>query len=203
MYVYHGETPIKIYRGNHDIPKIYHGDTLLCDENTNLPPWTKLTNLLTNGDFSNGETGWAFVSNSDVIDGQFVTTGWEGFCRQFVAIETGHDVIAICKYNRSNGGTFFALSDGTGMYDGRVFAQNLETDGEWHTGYVRRTVVGGGTHLYFGSTSANTVGASYADDFMIIDLTAAFGAGNEPTTGEIENWMAQFDNNWFGGTKMW
>ena len=162
-----------------------------------------LTNLLTNGDFSNGETGWFFASNSEVIDGQFVTTGGVGFCRRFVSIETGHDVIAICKYNRSNGGTTFWLSDGTGENVGRVFASGLKTDGEWHTSTVRRTVVAGGTWLVFGSSTTNTVGTVYADDFILIDLTAAFGAGNEPTTGEIENWMAQFDNNWFGGTKMW
>ena len=159
-----------------------------------------LTNLVANSNFSNGTTGWFFASNAEVIDGQFVTTGGAGFCRQFVAIETGHDVIAICKYNRSNGGTTFWLSDGTGVYDGRVFAPGLKTDGEWHTGTVRRTVAAGGTWLVFGSTSANTVGASYADDFMLIDLTAAFGAGNEPTIGEFENWIATQSNSWFNTT---
>ena len=159
-----------------------------------------LTNLLTNGDFSNGETGWEFTLNAEVIGGQFITTGGIGLCRQFVAIETGHDIIAICKYNRSRGGTTFSLTDGTGIYDGRVFAQNLQTDGEWHTGYVRRTVVAGGSTLYFGSTSVNPVGTAYADDFMLIDLTAAFGAGNEPTTGEIENWIATQSNSWFDTT---
>jgi len=168
-----------------------------------LSPTTNvtLTNLITNGDFSNGKTGWVFVSNAAVIDGQFVTTGGEGFCRQFVAIETGHDVIAFCKYNRSTWRSTLVLSDGTGMYDGRVFAQNLETDGEWHTGYVRRTVVGGGTHLYFGSTSADTVDASYADDVILIDLTDLNAAlGREVTVGEMNSYMAQFDNNWFNGS---
>jgi hypothetical protein len=33
-----------------------------------------------------------------------------------------------------------------------------------------------------------------------VDLTAAFGAGNEPTTGEIENWIATQSNSWFDTT---
>ena len=162
-----------------------------------------LTNLITNGDFSNGETGWFFASNSEVIDGQFVTTGGVGFCRQFVAIETGHDVIAICKYNRSNVGTYLWLSDGTGIDYGRVYAQDLKTDGEWHTGTVRRTVVAGGTWLVFGAASANAVGTAYADDFILIDLTAAFGAGNEPTQTEFETWISKLPNHYIDPFAMW
>jgi len=168
-----------------------------------LSPTTNvtLTNLVTNGDFSNGTTGWDFVSNADVVEGQYYSSGGVGLCRQFIAIETGHDIVAFCKCSRLNGYAALVLSDGTGMYDGRVYASGLTSTGEWRTGYVRRTVVGGGTYLYFGSTSSSAVGASYADDIILIDLTDLNAAlGREVTVGEMNSYMAQFDNNWFNGS---
>ena len=38
------------------------------------------------------------------------------------------------------------------------------------------------------------------DDVVIINLTAAFGAGNEPTSSEMDGILNQFENGWFSGT---
>lgn len=39
------------------------------------------------------------------------------------------------------------------------------------------------------------------DKFVLIDLTATFGAGKEPTQAEMDRLMARYPNSWFDGTK--
>ena len=40
----------------------------------------------------------------------------------------------------------------------------------------------------------------YVDNVILIDLTATFGAGNEPTVEQMDGIMAKFTNSWFNGT---
>lgn len=44
-------------------------------------------------------------------------------------------------------------------------------------------------------------GECYFDDITVIDLTATFGAGKEPTLAEMDRLMARFPNSWFDGVK--
>ena len=50
-------------------------------------------------------------------------------------------------------------------------------------------------------SNATYDGECYFDDIIIIDLTATFGAGKEPTLAEMDRLMARFPNSWFDGVK--
>jgi hypothetical protein len=48
------------------------------------------------------------------------------------------------------------------------------------------------------SSGFNTIYAKYAS---VIDLTACFGEGREPSQSEMDTIMAGFSNNWLNGTQ--
>lgn len=58
----------------------------------------------------------------------------------------------------------------------------------------------GVTHTYADAATANGKVANVQYQ-LLIDLTALFGAGNEPTVAQMDALMAQFPNSWFDGTK--
>ena len=41
---------------------------------------------------------------------------------------------------------------------------------------------------------------THLDNVVLIDLTAAFGAGNEPTKEQMDAMLSQFPNSYFNGT---
>lgn len=66
----------------------------------------------------------------------------------------------------------------------KFFRSVPTTAGQWYTmsAVVGRTDFTAGSYeARFDFNNRNTVGAAWIDGLMIIDLTAAFGSGNEPT----------------------
>lgn len=52
--------------------------------------------------------------------------------------------------------------------------------------------------LQYGSVPYAVADISY-DDVMLIDLTDVFGAGQEPTVAEMQQYLSKFYDGWFGG----
>jgi hypothetical protein len=56
------------------------------------------------------------------------------------------------------------------------------------------------TQHFYSSSGVQTGKVMQVDNKVAINLTEAFGAGNEPTQAEMDAIMVQFENSWFDGT---
>lgn len=142
------------------------------------------TNIITNGDFSNGTTGWM----SDMTTGFAVTNGvayflptgqYGGITKTFPSI-TGHKYYVKSKIKTASGN--FAI-----MMGASVAAHSSVN--QWETLSVIY-IAGGTTSTFALAESSATFLDVYADDVLIIALTATFGAGNEPTQAECDSLFA-------------
>ncbi len=160
------------------------------------------TNLITNGDFSSGTTGW--VGIGAVVGG--------------VAEYT-----AVAQY----GSFYFPLPNPTALRNHQLYVRALVntqatnaglnvTDGITATSAyptvsntmqqvsLVKTVGATATLIYVKLADNRTSGWTkmFADNFLCLDLTALYGAGNEPTKSEMDTIMSQFSNSWFNGTQV-
>jgi len=154
------------------------------------------TNLITNGDFSNGTSGWATSTlASCTVSGNVATClaneNNDSINRVLTSV-VGHKYYFAAQVK--------ALSSLIGFY--------MSTSNKFHSG-------GGNYELLssiFTATSTNhgmgvmDTRASGFDNFYVkyaiaIDLTATFGAGNEPTAAGMDALLSAFPNSWFDGTQ--
>ena len=154
------------------------------------------TNLLTNGDFSNGTTGWSTSTlASCTVSGNVATClaneNNDSINRVLTSV-VGHKYYFAAQVK--------ALSSLIGFY--------MSTSNKFHSG-------GGNYELLssiFTATSTNhgmgvmDTRASGFDNFYVkyaiaIDLTATFGAGNEPTAAGMDALLSAFPHSWFDGTQ--
>ena len=209
MYLYRGETPIKIYRGKYDLPKIYKGEELLCDENTNIEPWEKISQIIVNGDFSNGTTHYGFLRtynvttlngflsytghiSSSTLYGQNISSdNWIAGHKYYIQLQTNNE--KTCSF-RMLEYDYFTWTAGVYVFNIASHPPGLQKLSVVHTA-VKTT----GCRL--SRYVANAEQQVYSDGLIFVcDLTAAFGAGNEPSAAELDNWA----NNvgYFEGSKM-
>jgi len=230
MGIYRGTNPLKAYKGDMQPVNVYKGSTkvagwhsasysgtspLTVDCDYNVPPdaltvdgkcvqvqscWG--TNLVTNGDFSNGTTGWNtndttnFSASSNTAS--FLATSSNGRIYRFPDTNwiSGHIyfVSAMVKHATS---TLFVAIDG-----GNVTHNTIITGGSTFSRIsMYFTSSGTGMHgisIYDVAASAWTI--IQVKYVFCIDLTAAFGAGKEPTASQMDTIMAQFPNSWFDGS---
>ena len=155
------------------------------------------TNLVTNGDFSNGITG--YVTTSSYVtstSGELITTATASSGNVRATIITvannvyyvfaqiqGDSALVKLDYHSLNQ---WAHS-GSGKYGFLSGIVTATTDGEKRVG-IRDYRSSGWT-----LTKMKYLGA--------IDLTATFGKGNEPTAEQMDGIMAKFTNSWFDGAK--
>ena len=162
-----------------------------------------LTNLLTNGNFTS-TSGWShngasFSVASNVA--QFVANSqYDAVYRSDVSITNGH-IYYVCETAKApSASTSFYLTDGTSV----VASSGFLTVGEYAFISVRGTAThtssSGRMHVMGDNRSSgfNTIYAKYAS---VIDLTACFGEGREPSQSEMDTIMAGFSNNWLNGTQ--
>lgn len=159
------------------------------------------TNLPTNGDFASGAIGWSGSGGNVSASANtltFLGTASGGSARQFVNVIAGHKYYtSVCIKSNSN----LACA---AFYDGSVLTRT-----PYHTGngtYQRLSLVAASTISSAGGllqcirdermSGWDNVNAQYV---VCIDLTAAFGAGNEPTAAQMDAMMARFSNGWFDG----
>ena len=157
------------------------------------------TNLVTNGNFTTDASSWSkFFCTVTSVDGVAEMTGQEnssGLNRasQALGVPTGHKI-----YVRADVKATTNLA-GIGIPTATRLASHSGS-GEWEKlSFIRTVTFEAAIALIDNRTSDwDTV---YFDNVFAVDLTATFGAGNEPTKAEMDALMAYFPNSWFDGTR--
>lgn len=164
-------------------------------------PRTKLDNLLVNGDFENGLVGWHKDDNDELVDGEGLNgsnavkispvNNYTYIDSDYVTIPQNHIayVSGYCKrssntigvrlgfYNASNAIESFALYNQFGTEYTKLSHTFVNT----YTNTQYRTLV-------YGSAGKYVAGSyTYWDNVIVVDLTAIFGAGNEPSKEWCDN----------------
>jgi len=154
------------------------------------------TNLLTNGDFSNGTAGWSTST---------------------LASCTVSDNVAICLANSANDSinkTLSTVADHKYYFAARVKSTSnlirfyLSNAQRYHSGSGNYELL---SSIFTATSTNHGMGVldsrlSGFDNFYVkyaiaIDLTATFGAGNEPTAAGMDALLSAFPNSWFDGTQ--
>jgi len=154
------------------------------------------TNLLTNGDFSNSTVGWSTST---------------------LASCTVSDNVAICLANSANDSinkTLSTVADHKYYFAARVKSTSnlirfyLSNAQRYHSGSGNYELL---SSIFTATSTNHGMGVldsrlSGFDNFYVkyaiaIDLTATFGAGNEPTAAGMDALLSAFPNSWFDGTQ--
>jgi hypothetical protein len=173
----------------------------LTDVNGKLSPFKvptniSVTSLVTNGSFTSGSTGWTntlstVVStlNNELI---FTATAQNGRIFRAITFPDGHLIYRSAQVKSTSnlvslGQTFNILKShsGGGQYERLSNVSNATTNK-----YIS---------VFDGRTSGwDNISVKY---IIAIDLTAAYGTGNEPSVDEMDSLLtANMLNGWFEGT---
>ena len=162
-----------------------------------------LTNMVVDGNFPNRDN-WLdnglslttssneayFTANSSgdmVYQNKTVVTGYKYYACIWIKATSGANVAM--GAGDGLGGTVTASYTGAGAYQ---FLSCLLTSGNsGASGYINAIIDNR-------SSGWNVINAKFAS---MIDLTTAFGAGNEPTKQTMDNIMDQFTDKWLNGTQ--
>ena len=151
------------------------------------------TNSVINGDFANGTTGWttsssvaSIAANADKLTVNTTAQGNFGVFQNLVG--AGIKYIAADFFN-AEGMTLVNLGN-----NGVVVSIPGNT---WKRASTLYT--GEGLMRFYGQSKESLTYKMRKP--VIINLTAIFGAGKEPTLAEMDRMMARYPNSWFDGTK--
>lgn len=175
------------------------------------------TNLVTNGDFSNGTTGWSASDSVNTVSANTLINTGNGaqtfptaFADSAVQSAIGKKVYvcAQMRVTNANCSSMQVMIDGATAGDNQTIFLNNPVQNTWYkisgvltqpsnvSGVIRLKLI----HQYADSATAN--GKVMESKYIIaIDLTNVFGAGNEPTAEQMDGILAKFTNSWFDGTK--
>ena len=154
------------------------------------------TNGVTNGDFSNGTTGWSSVGATLSVAsgvGNFSATQQWGRIQQSLNGVVGN----ICYLAADLTGTANNYLSLFGSTSGLIYLTGTSKQRLSITGKVTST----GIAVHIGDKATSGWGTVQVDNVLLIDLTATFGAGKEPTVEQMDEIMSKFENSWFDGTK--
>lgn len=179
---------------------------------------TKLTNLVANGNFATGDlTGYTKLSSPSSI--AYSADGRSGGAMRIIGttspataprINTPISVIAGHKYyvaawrfveSGSGGSSLVYLADINGNIPYLDIPQSTAATGAWYRHSAIYTATATRTeYLQYGRASAVNYVARFCDA-IVIDLTDAFGEGNEPTQAQVEATLATTEHSWFDGVR--
>lgn len=197
-----------------ELQAIKNGVNLAKASNKKQVKEVSITNLITNGSFENGSTGWvlenAAITNEKKISGNsslnLKANVSPSMSKQTLIIHTpklNHKYYA--RLNFLSSSTFttpdsrfeWYFSDDNGTL--KFFQKDIPTN-NWiilssvselsSASYLDET-------WYIRNFTVNATTDSFVDDLIIIDLTEAFGAGNEPS----KEWC-DLNISYFEGTKI-
>ena len=176
------------------------------------------TNLITNGDFSDGTAGWSnnyasvSASNNVLTETQTSLEPYDILRFQTnTPSVTGHKYFLRVKCKPINDATLLAISI---KFYGSI------SGGEAGTGTLKASYPTSGQEVILGGvvTLSGLVGdfvfsvvrewtsdplgkAMEVQCAIAINLTATFGAGNEPTAAEMDTFLSAYPNSWLDGTQ--
>ncbi len=153
----------------------------------------KIENLVVNGDFRNGTAGWSGSSSISVVDGwlEVTSTSVASRAELFIPnIPIGSKIYVQLKSQPSDYLAFEIWETG-----GIQTWINAATGGKFSA--IRTTTTNTTIRL---NTFQNAIGRiAYIGDVMLINLTATFGAGNEPTKEEMDLLISTLGTDYFEG----
>ena len=154
-----------------------------------------IKNLVTNGNFSQGTTGWVSGDTITVEGGvlQFRTSETSSgtrSVRQIISSSNlaGHQLYVTTKSKRHSDDTSLIR---VYMYNGvDTSTETVITGGKGVWNNTSSIIIppnsGSDLRLYLGSNNTNSGVLIEYDDILVIDLTETFGAGNELTKEEMD-----------------
>lgn|GEM_PF-5491911 len=162
-----------------------------------------LQNLIVNGDFSNGTTGWTPSATTLVASNNecyFTAAAQYGGPIQFIANYSNyksHNLYYAVFAKVDSSSVYFVLNDGLGqsIVNASTFGSYARLSGIWN-------VNSNGTILYtkLQDSRSSAWTTNYVKYWVVFDLTSAFGAGNEPTKATMDTIMSGYTNSWFNIT---
>lgn len=160
------------------------------------------TNLIKNGDFSDGLAGWATTSLASVLTSnniaRFTASAQYGAVRRYFNSVAGHKYYGSVYAHSTAGSTVaFALYTGNWAFAPNITLTSLPTKYSF-VGVATSSITTASLEVNDRATSAwKEVSVS---SFLLLDLTEIFGAGNEPSVTEMDLIMSKFTNSWFRDT---
>lgn len=158
-----------------------------------------LTNMVTNGNFAN-TTGWtstgaSFTAAANVAS--FLANSPDTLS-QLKSLVSGRKYYYCGNIKVTGAGISLRLNDA-------VNVSSVAHSGSGNYEFISAILSAGNTsassafYVYDGRTSGwSTINIKY---LTVIDLTTAFGAGNEPTKEQMDWIMSQLANQWLNGTQ--
>ena len=169
------------------------------------------TNLVTNGDFSNGTTGWSSNSSTNSVSNNTLSNIANGTMAEGQAVQQFSPSLITtnnkyCKMearvtNANCTSIIFRLGG-----SGSIMTINNPIQNQWYMfsgNFINESIATGSFlriyHTYVDASIANgkVMEVQYVST---IDLTAIFGAGNEPTKEQMDRLLSIYPNRWFNGT---
>lgn len=163
-----------------------------CNGHT-WPGGVAMTNLVTNGDFSSGTSGWKLGGGWSISGGALVSTA-PGSGQAYITI--GSPPITQGKSYYMSATISSYTSGGAEVHLGGM-APGVPKSSLGSFSVVSVASGANGNFVFGRDANAFLGGIDYV---CLIDLTAAFGAGKEPTKAQMDQIMNQFPNKWFNGT---
>lgn len=189
-----------------------------CNGHT-WPGGVAMTNLVTNGDFSGGTSGWNGLYGAVTASGGVLSLVGNGGATSSSHLSTTSKPVAPGNkvYLRMQGRVTNAVASMMyvrvhGSTSGNTAPQtvspiNTPANGTWYTmsGVIIQPLEFAGnlqvrTFQVYATAADQTSKQMDVSYFCLIDLTEAFGAGHEPTKAQMDTIMQQYPNSWFGGT---
>ena len=164
-----------------------------------------ITNLVTNGDFSNGTTGYTIIgASSQSINNGKLKVNFNGSSytpqvqshlnliegrKYYISLEYNSNDLTNSKMVRFEPSPFLTVYD------------SVSNPAKFSI--VITGVSGKNTLILMNNGYTNHLPLSTewleCGNIIMVDLTEAFGAGNEPTKEEMDELMTYFPNGWFDG----
>jgi len=170
-----------------------------------------LQNLVGNGDFSGGATVWAHYDSAFTTANNIATITGNGGQPSTSLIQTktggeitGHKVYARITFMTTNSvcNKIYMRIQGSANSEYADATINTPSQNQWYTKSAILASTGNG-NLNVGISETYTDAATANGKVMevqyvsAIDLTIAFGVGNEPTQAQMDTIMSSYPNSWF------
>lgn len=168
-----------------------------------------LTNKVSNGDMSNGTTDWTHYtdySTESVVSGELKSL--RNTNRPYPAtasswnIATGHKLYVAYKIYGDKSGTVVVRTYGTlGITASGEVTKTVTTTPTRFSDVITTATYATNGLLFNASGFTKSGNYIMIDNVLVIDLTADFGAGNEPSAAAMDAALAYLTGSWFDGTQ--
>ena len=154
------------------------------------------TNLITNGDFSGGTIGYDKLRCTLSIENGvavMTSTGSDADFRQYIVAQNGNIIYRAARIKTSS--NLVGISAGSTI----AKAHTGNNTFQWLS-FNRVASDGTNEHIKILDKRIPPFDNIYISHILTINLTATFGAGNEPTAAQMDTLLSNFTNSWFNGT---